>query len=416
MTLAVPDEYLDSRTKGLWLPGSRVLTSDFVAARHEIFDGPFSLPLMLLKRDAVRHNVAALAEFCTRHGLYFAPHGKTSMAPRLYELQLAAGAWGISLATANQVLAARGFGVSRIVLANELLDPPALRWVVAELDRDPSFEFCCYVDSLAGVEAARAALEAVPGRRDLTVLVELGYPGGRTGVRGVPELLEVAKAAHAVPRLSVAGVAGYEGGLSTVEDVTGYLGTLRESAEALVAAGSVRASGPVLVSAGGSAYFDAVADVLAGDWLPGRELRVVLRSGAYITHDDGYYTTKSPLRRIGEADLHTAIELWARVNSVPEPGRAFATLGKRDTPFDEGPPMPRQVRHADGRTVPATDLRVTKLNDQHAYFDVPPGLDLAPGDLVSFGISHPCTAFDKWRVLPMVDDGYRVVDMVHTYF
>ena len=44
------------------------------------------------------------------------------------------------------------------------------------------------------------------------------------------------------------------------------------------------------------------------------------------------------------------------------------------------------------------------------------GEDLRVGDLVGCGISHPCTAFDKWRLIPVVDDNYGVVDAVLTYF
>ena len=62
-------------------------------------------------------------------------------------------------------------------------------------------------------------------------------------------------------------------------------------------------------------------------------------------------------------------------------------------------------------------MRVGRLDDQHAYLSVPADAGLAPGDLVCLGISHPCTAFDKWRVIPVTDDDYRVVDaMVHTFF
>jgi D-serine deaminase-like pyridoxal phosphate-dependent protein len=417
VTLTIPDEYVDWRTKGLWLPGSRLPAGEFAAAGHSVFTGPFSWPLMVLKRDAVAHNVATMAEYTRRHGLAFAPHGKTTMAPRLFEMQLDAGAWGITLATANQVLAARGFGVPRIFLANELLDPLALRWILAERERDPEFGFLCYVDSAAGVEAIRSALDEVTGDRPMEVVVELGHAHGRTGVRTVPEVVDIAKAAHAVPRLSVAGVAGYEGGLSTVEEARAYLGTLRDAARAIADAGAVREDGPVVVSAGGSAYFDAVTEVLTGRWLPGRDVRVLLRSGAYVTHDDGFYRAKTPFNRVAtEGELRPALEIWAQVTSAPEPGLALVAMGKRDAPFDEGLPIPRTVRRAGGETVAAQGLRVVKMNDQHAYLDTAGGPALTPGDLVAFGISHPCTAFDKWRVLPMVDPEYRVVDLIHTYF
>jgi D-serine deaminase-like pyridoxal phosphate-dependent protein len=404
-------EQVDARTKGFWLPDGPVPVAEFAAARHPLFGGPFSWPVLVLKRDALVHNAATMAAFCAERGLAFAPHGKTSMAPALFRDQLAAGAWGITLATANQVLVARDAGVPRIFLANELLDPRALRWLVWEREADLSFDFYCYVDSVAGIEALRGVLE--PGGRDFTVVVELGYPGGRTGVRTVPDAVELAQLAAAVPGIAVAGVAGYEGGLSTVDEAAAYLRSLREAAAAV--APVVPADRPVLVSAGGSAYFDTVAAELPGPLPDGRAVWPVLRSGAYLTHDDGFYREKTPFRRLGRGHLEPALEVWAQVTSTPEPGLAMVGLGKRDAPFDEGLPVPKLIRR-DGDPVPLEGVTVTKLNDQHAYLSVPPGVTLAPGDLIGFGISHPCTAFDKWRVIPVVDADHRVVDLVSTYF
>jgi D-serine deaminase-like pyridoxal phosphate-dependent protein len=74
-----------------------------------------------------------------------------------------------------------------------------------------------------------------------------------------------------------------------------------------------------------------------------------------------------------------------------------------------------RVRHEDGRVTAADGLSVTQFNDHHAFLSVPEDTRLAPGDLVCFGISHPCTAFDKWPVIPVIDDGYTVTDLIRTY-
>jgi len=61
--------------------------------------------------------------------------------------------------------------------------------------------------------------------------------------------------------------------------------------------------------------------------------------------------------------------------------------------------------------------RIDKLNDQHAYLRL--GADAAGlqvGDRVVLGISHPCTTFDKWRWMPVVDEDYAVVDAIVTVF
>ena len=62
------------------------------------------------------------------------------------------------------------------------------------------------------------------------------------------------------------------------------------------------------------------------------------------------------------------------------------------------------------------DWRVTGLNDQHGYLRFPPDADVAVGDLVGFGISHPCTTFDKWQLMLVVDDAYGVTGAVRTFF
>lgn len=406
MKLTPPRETIDWRSTGIWQPGAPMPLEEFAAARHPLFGGSFSWPVMVAKRTALEHNVATLAGFCARHGLEFAPHGKTTMAPSLFQAQLDAGAWGITAATANQVLALRALGVPRVLLANELLDPAALRWIAGEVDR--GFEFLCYVDSVSGVRAAADAAGEVP----LAVLAELGYPGGRTGCRTAAELTEVARAVAAEPGLRLAGVAGYEGELHSPAEVGGYLDGLRAAVAELAAAGPLP-SGEVIVTAGGSGYFDLVADRLGGSWLPG--LRVVLRSGAYIGHDDGLYREKTPFNRI-PGSLDAALEIWAQVTSAPEDGLVIVGMGKREAPYDAGLPVPLRVRRRGAGVGPAEGLRAVRLNDHHGYVEGPGAQGLAPGDLICFGISHPCTAFDKWRIIPVVEDDYTVTDLIPTYF
>jgi D-serine deaminase-like pyridoxal phosphate-dependent protein len=413
MTLDIPDEMIDWRAKGFWQPGPAQSAADVAAAGHTLFDGAFTWPLLVLRRSAVQANIATMSAFCARRGLAFAPHAKTTMAPGLLDDQLRAGAWGLTVATANQALALWALGVRRVFIANQILDGTALRWLAAESGR--GFEVFFQVDSVAGVEAAAAALDAVPGTGALRVLVELGHPGGRTGCRTVAEVVSVARAVAAVPRLALVGVTGYEGGLADAAAVDAWLADLTGAARELSAAGVLPAQ--VLVSAGGSAWFDRVADGLAGAWLPGHDLRIVLRSGASVSHDDGFYRERTPFRRVpAEGALEAALDLWAQVLSTPEPGLAIVGMGKRDAPFDEGLPVPMAVRRTDGTTAPADGLTVTRLNDHHTYLDVSTQITMRPGDLVRFGISHPCTAFDKWRAVPVVDDDGTVVDVLHTYF
>ncbi len=177
----------------------------------------------------------------------------------------------------------------------------------------------------------------------------------------------------------------------------------------------------VTLSAGGSAVFDIVARSLPMQL--SRPVRTILRSGCYVTHDSGFYERflRQVIARSGavwreRAGLEPALELWTHVQSQPEPGLAILALGKRDASFDIDLPMPF-ARVRDGvRTPLDATWRVSKLNDQHAYLQIPLGGDVRVGDLVGCGISHPCTTFDKWRWLPTVDDDYGVIGAIRTYF
>jgi D-serine deaminase-like pyridoxal phosphate-dependent protein len=365
-----------------------------------------SWPLLTLDRDAVEHDVATVAGVMAAHGVDHAPHVKTHMARGLWERQAAAGAWGATVATPRQLATVLRWGVRRVVLANELVDPRDAAWLRGVLDADGADEVWVYVDSVPGVRTLAAAFGDAAHER-LGVLVELGVPGGRTGVRSVAEAVGLARDVVAAG-LRLVGAAGYEGPAATGADPRA--GVARWCADLLAAADALAdlVAGDVVVSAGGSAYADVVLTALARR--PG--VRAVLRSGAYVTHDHGHYRRADPWTRLGAAPLRPAITVWAAVLSTPEPGRAVCGMGRRDVSFDIDLPIPLRAHAVDGagRLGPARPLTatVTALDDQHAYLDTPDD-DLAPGDVVAFGVSHPCTTLDKHRTGLLVD-GLDVVD------
>ncbi|WP_316574102.1 type III PLP-dependent enzyme domain-containing protein [Nocardia canadensis] len=393
--------------------------------REYLADAPeldrWETPLLTLDRGLLADNIALMARWTAAAGVALAPHGKTTMAPQLWRAQLTAGSWAITLATGWQAQLARSFGVGRIMLANALVDPAALTWVAAESARDAGFEFYCWADSVATVELMDKLLRDTPPSPRVRVLVELGGPHGRTGARSRAEAHAVAAALRASDRLALAGVGGYEGALAHdrssagIAAVRGYLGELAALHTELVAAGAY--PGPAIVTAGGSAYPELVVEELAG--LADATTTVVLRSGAYLVHDDGFYAGISPLAAPAvDPGLRAAMHGWARVVSRPEPELALLDGGKRDFPFDEGLPVPQLVV---GGALPA-GAHVSALNDQHTFLCLPgaDAADLPVGSIVRLGLSHPCTAFDKWRLIPVIDDAAaqrpRVVDLIRTFF
>jgi D-serine dehydratase len=146
----------------------------------------------------------------------------------------------------------------------------------------------------------------------------------------------------------------------------------------------------------------------------------VIRPGCYVTHDSGLYrrlTAPDGEPLPGLPRLEHALEVWGVVQSLPEPGLAIVGVGKRDVSYDVEPPIPLRLHRpgSDSAPRPAEGLHVRSLWDQHLSL-AGETADLRIGDLVGFGISHPCATFDRWTALFTVDDDYRVTGAVTTLF
>jgi D-serine deaminase-like pyridoxal phosphate-dependent protein len=376
------------------------------------------LPALTLRASAVEHNVARHAKWCTAVGVSQAPHAKTHLSPELVRLQLAHGAWGMTAASVHQARLLAAFGVRRIILAHEVVDPANVRALVRLTEERPDLVVIPLVDSRAGVAALDAQLRAAGATRALPVLVELGLPGGRTGARTEDELVAVAHAVHDSARLRLVGVEGFEGILPARRDaanlsaVDAYLARLAGAAARVDAAGLFAGAeetgvAEILITAGGSVFPDRVAAMDRPRL--SRPVRVVVRSGGTVTHDHGPDASAVPLA----AELRPALDLWAAVVSTPEPGLALVNAGKRDAPYDSHLPVVLDVLR-DGTSVPCAGVYVRGMNDQHGY--LAHGGELRVGDVVRLGPCHPCTAFDRWPLIPVLDDADAVIGAVTTWF
>jgi D-serine deaminase-like pyridoxal phosphate-dependent protein len=417
-------EEIDWRYKG-FPPTARSVTVGTVGDQGwNALGGDLLMPLLLLKEPALDHNIRTMARYCADQNVSLAPHGKTPVAPQIVQRQLDAGAWGITAATLHQARVFRAFGVRRILIANEVLEPLALEWMAREMDADSSVEIFCLVDSLDGVKLMDAALVRAAPRRPLPVLIEWGAWGARAGVRTMEGARAIARRLRDSRHLRLAGVEGYEGSIAApgfeerLSAVDRYLGEMRGLTEALHDDGAFDGLAEIIVSAGGSIFMDRVVELLGSDWSLDIPVRTVLRSGAYVGHDDDEYERFSGLgaRGGGTYRFQPALELWGMVLSRPEDGLAVAGFGKRDASYDIHLPIPFVARRGTTSWSLAGKAEVTRLNDQHAYVRLTPDADLAVGDVLGCQISHACTIFDKWRLLPLVDDQYRVTGAIRTFF
>ena len=407
--------------KGLGHLERPVAPEDIASLGWSLLDEDLSLPSAVLYEDRLLHNLNWMRQFIAAYGVKLAPHGKTTMAPRLFDLQLGAGAWGITLATAHQTMVAYEHGVRRVLMANQLVGKANMA-IISRLLQDPDFEYYCLVDSTTQADQL-GAFFANAGQR-LKVLVELGMMGGRTGVRDEAQLQSVLDALGRW-RVSIAlcGIELYEGVLDEEASIRGFLHRAVAITRRLAAERRFERA-PVLLSGAGSAWYDVVAEVFtAADF--GDSVEIILRPGCYLTHDIGAYREaqakiqqRNPIAQRMRSGLLPALQVWAYVQSVPEPEKAIVALGKRDAAFDAGLPSPA-LRFRPGEAMPQAvpaHWALTKMMDQHAYLRIDASDDLRVGDMIGFDISHPCLTFDKWRSLLVLNAEYRVIDAIQTYF
>ncbi|MBW8845176.1 MAG: alanine racemase [Burkholderiales bacterium] len=419
---------------GPWLKGFPALQPPLPLAEvgrrgWTLRDAGLPMPLAVVRQQALAHNIAWMQDFANQHGVQLAPHGKTTMSPQLFRRQLDAGAWGLTFANVHQLRLGLAAGARRALIANQLVGAAELAELLDLRRRHAGLELAFFVDSQAQLDrlaAHWAGLGDSEARVD--VLIELGT--SRCGLREHGPALALARSLKTHPALRLRGIGFYEGlqVVGETEPDRALMQQWQARVEALLA--DIEAEGlldddahPLWLSGGGSALFDLVAPVLAGK--PGQARRLgLLRSGCYVCHDHEHYgrymramdeRLGTPL---GTPSLQPALEVWTQVLSCSEPGLALLNAGRRDVSFDQGWPLPVWHLRDDQRVAAPAGWRVTGLNDQHAYLRWDPAECDGPavGERVALGPSHPCTTFDKWAWMAIVDEDDRVVDAITTQF
>lgn len=405
-------EVISNFHKGLPIASQGTTIREFLTTEKNLFRADFQFPIMILRESALEHNIQRMARYCASVGFELAPHVKTPMAPKIAQRQIDAGAWGLTIANFNQASIMFASGFNRLIIGNEVMEPTSII-EIAKINGSGAGDIIFYIDSLAGLEIAQKAIVEVSNAK-LNILLEIGAVGGRGGIRDLEILqvilLEIAKD----ERFCVRGVSGFEGAVPGGDRHGEGIEKIKAFLRNIVAAARITApyvhGHKMIISAGGSSYFDYVTEEFAkydGDAL------LMLRSGGYVSHDHVHYEDLYPFIGHPTSDqFRPAIEIWSRVLSIPEPDLAILNFGKRDAGNDLDEPIP--ILKLVGKPVPF-EGHIKMLNDQHAFMQITPG-SVAVGDVIGCGISHPCTNFDKWRMLPLVNDDYQIIDLISTYF
>lgn len=372
--------------------------------------GELALPVLTMDEAAFDANVEAMFAYVEKAGVSIAPHAKTPMSPELSRRLLDRGAWGLSVANLQQARVFLENGARRLLVANQIGGRRSAERFAALLQRFPDAVLVFFADSPESLEAVdhvgRTAGRTVP------VLVEVG--AGRAGARSLDAACAVIEAASRLSHVELAGVAAYEGAAATADPqetvaAISALNALAGEVHALLR--SAAPDRPLILSAGGSSFFDLVVGDLKPLASRDGNTELVLRSGAIFFHDHGVYERSlaamdarggfAAVAGVAARDaFRPALTVWAEVLSRPEPGLAICGMGMRDVSYDQDLPVPLAAWRDGVQTANRDALgKVVKLNDQHAFLRLPEGSDLGIGDIVAFGISHPCTCLDRWRVI-----------------
>ena len=398
---------IDETQKNFPLSSHGITTKKFIKSKPNLFTSGIQFPMMVLKESSLKNNISVMAEYCRSVGAELAPHVKTTMSPQIAQMQVDAGAWALTIANFWQAEIFRKFGFKKLIIANEVLDPSAIA-EIAKLNAKSKAEIIFYVDSLVGLKIIK---EATPKNGKINLFIEIGTDHGRGGVRELSLVKELAQEIKNDSRLHLRGVTGFEGAVPnaarTSEGENAVHNFCKKIVDAAEVAFEFKSDEKFIVSAGGSAYFEIVAEELNKFSKP---KILLLRSGGYVTHDHIYYEESYPFKNTGKP-LLPAIEVWSQVISAPESGFGVLNLGKRDIGCDLHNPIPF-AKYA-GKVEKFTG-NIEKLNDQHGFMRSED--KFAVSELIGLGISHPCTTFDKWKLIPLVNDDYDVVDLIHTFF
>ncbi|WP_172327899.1 amino acid deaminase [Mangrovicoccus sp. HB161399] len=423
------DGWLDDRYRG-FPSGHDPMPANAIGGRGWYpADGAMALPLLSMSLPDFDANAAAMMDLLAAEGGLIAPHAKTPMSVDLARRLEEAGAWGATVADARQASVMLEGGLQRILLANGVGGRGGARRLARLMRHHRRAELHVFVDSAVAVRelaAAWAAEAAIAGTMPpLGLLAELGT--GRGGLRtdgAAAELVGEVLALDPQGGLFLSGVAAYEGAATVADGAQSLMrvDALMQRMAALHAAIRSRTgpAQPLILTAGGSLWFDRVLEILAPVAAADGRTRLILRSGAVFFHDHGVYerglAAMAARGALSAGSFSPALRLWAEVLSCPEPGLAVCGLGMRDAASDQGLPVPLHVWRGGERLARAGGIALEKFNDQHGFLSVAPGSPLRVGDVLEFGLSHPCTNLDRHALVWCLDGDGRVAAALPTSF
>jgi D-serine deaminase-like pyridoxal phosphate-dependent protein len=330
-------------------------------------------PALCLDIEAVQANIDRMAAFCRDGPTRLRPHTKTHKSPILAQMQLAAGAIGVTCAKLGEAEVMAAAGIKDILIANQMVGAAKIARLV---NLAAYTEVMVCVDDFANVCELDAAAQAKGVQ--LRVLIEVDIGMGRCGVLPGEPALELARAVASSPGLRFEGVMGYEGHTVFVADVEERRRATEASLAQLVGTADLLRSNGItvsIVSSGGTGTH----------FITGRYPGVTeIEAGSYITMDAQY-------REEVGIDFAYALTVLSTVINV-HGDHAIIDAGLKTMTRDFGLPL----------VLDPPGWKLTGLSEEHGHLERHGGSKLAVGDKVELAPNHGCTTIN-------LHDEYHVV-------
>ena len=338
----------------------------------------FGTPCATIDLDIVDRNIARAQKLCDQAGVKNRPHIKTHKSPVLANMQIDAGASGITCQKLGEAQVMAEAGISDIVIATNLLGA-ARSGALAALQQQVALKVCA--DNPVSLnEYSKAAITA---GRPLNVLIECDTGQKRAGVETPSEALILAQLIQSDPMLNFSGLLFYpplDGWPQTqifLDELLEKLKTIGLSPEIVSTGGT-----PNLINLG---KLEGATEHRAGTCIF-NDLMMV-KAGVATLEDCAFQVVTSVVSRAG-AD-----------RGILDAGSKTLTA---DTGGLEGYGLILEHPHA----------RLHKFAEEHGFLDLS-GCNIKPetGDIVRVIPNHVCVAVNMVDQLVALRHG-KIVDVI----
>ena len=342
-------------------------------------------PALVVDRRILQRNIARLQQAADAAALELRPHIKAHKTPVIAQMQVAAGAAGVTAAKVSEAEAMADGGMADIFIANEVVGEAKVRRLAALARR---VRLSAAVDSVEVAEGYGRVF-AEEGLT-LEVLLEVDQGAHRCGVPADSAPALAARVAE-TPGVAMVGVMAYAGPAYQAGSREGMRAAAAEEAGGLAQiAAALRSEGHTMRRiSGGCTPTGPLYERGCG--------LTEIRSGTYVFYDMNQV-------ELGVADVaDVAATILATVISVPAPDRVILDAGSKALATQVTPVSP-----GCGWVLEDLGAVVVKLNDEHGYLDVRrAGRSYQVGDKVQVVPPRLCTALNLYDELHLCED--RVV-------